>query len=175
MKIYHYAPTNGAYLGEGEADESPLEPGVFLVPAFATDSPPPDFVPGESIAVRTGNEWVVQPDHRGQSGWVDGEELEITDPGPYPEGWSTEPPPPPSTPQPEREISKRQLLLALWRMQQITDAQIRAAIANDDEALIEWDATATVRRANPAVDAAGQRLGFDAAALDALFDYAATL
>ena len=40
MKIYHYHPITKEYIGEGVADESPLEPGVFLIPAYATDIPP---------------------------------------------------------------------------------------------------------------------------------------
>jgi hypothetical protein len=39
--IYNYDPITGAYISEAYADESPLERGVFLVPAFATDVPPP--------------------------------------------------------------------------------------------------------------------------------------
>ena len=41
MDIYHFHPTTGEYLGQSLADESPLEPGVFLVPAYATTTPAP--------------------------------------------------------------------------------------------------------------------------------------
>lgn len=34
--VYHYHPTSYAYLGKDIADESPLEPGIYLVPAYAT-------------------------------------------------------------------------------------------------------------------------------------------
>jgi hypothetical protein len=36
MKIYNYHPITLQYLGECIADESPLEPGVYHIPAFAT-------------------------------------------------------------------------------------------------------------------------------------------
>ncbi len=49
MKIFNYHPTSGLLLGESIADESPLEEGVFLVPAFSTDLTPPDPIGGKII------------------------------------------------------------------------------------------------------------------------------
>lgn len=57
MKIHHYNADNGEYLGEGQADESPLEPGVFLVPAHATATAPPAAQAGKVRAFE-GGAWV---------------------------------------------------------------------------------------------------------------------
>lgn len=59
MLIYHYSPQTGAIIGVGEADESPLEAGVFLIPAFATEVAPPPFSDNE-IAVWNGLDWDIQ-------------------------------------------------------------------------------------------------------------------
>lgn len=48
MKIYHYHPETLEYLSEGRADESPLEPDVFLIPAHATETAPPVEVAGKT-------------------------------------------------------------------------------------------------------------------------------
>ena len=59
MKIFHYDWQTGALLGEGLADESPLEPGVWLIPAQATDVVPPEPLEGHQV-VWTGEEWIQQ-------------------------------------------------------------------------------------------------------------------
>lgn len=56
MQIYHYHPATGEYLGEGVADESPLEPGKYLIPAHATTTAPPTAMTGK-VRVWQG-EWV---------------------------------------------------------------------------------------------------------------------
>ncbi|MGA8787261.1 MAG: hypothetical protein WB542_18195 [Polaromonas sp.] len=50
MKIYHYNEFSGALMADGVADESPLEPGVFLIPAHATAEQPPTPGPGQFAA-----------------------------------------------------------------------------------------------------------------------------
>lgn len=47
MDIFHFHPETGIYLGPGTADESPLEPGVFLLPAHATFLSPPTATVGQ--------------------------------------------------------------------------------------------------------------------------------
>lgn len=47
--VYNYYPDTGIYLGSEEADESPLESGIYLIPAHATDIEPPPQVEGKYI------------------------------------------------------------------------------------------------------------------------------
>jgi hypothetical protein len=63
MLIYHYSPATGEYLGQSEAKESPLEPGVPLIPQYATDAVPPT-VSGHEVAIWDGDSWRVVPDYR---------------------------------------------------------------------------------------------------------------
>ena len=60
MNIYHYDPATSVYLGIGQADESPLEPGVWLIPTDASTEEPPKFGDSEQ-AVWTGDGWLLQP------------------------------------------------------------------------------------------------------------------
>lgn len=60
MNIYHYHPETGVLIGQSQADPSPLEPGVWLIPAYATTDQPP--VPGEGeYVVRINGIWETQP------------------------------------------------------------------------------------------------------------------
>ena len=59
MKIYNYNPENGYFVGESLADESPLETGVFLIPAHATEIPAPKATKGK-VVVFNGNDWELQ-------------------------------------------------------------------------------------------------------------------
>lgn len=64
MKIYNYHQELKYLIGEENAFESPLEPGVFLIPANATDIEPPTC---ESNQIQIFNEtsWDIIEDQRG--------------------------------------------------------------------------------------------------------------
>ena len=59
MNIYHYISETGIFHSKGVADESPLEPGVFLIPAHATTVAPPEVTEPE-IAVFKNGAWSVE-------------------------------------------------------------------------------------------------------------------
>ncbi len=85
----------------------PATPGTVPPPNALRDSAPPTapegFWPGES-----GGVWVNIEDHRGEEGYVNGEPFTITDFGPYPQGWSTEPPAPPEPTDEEKYNAERE-------------------------------------------------------------------
>lgn len=59
--IYNYHPTSKVYVGSTLADESPLEPGVFLIPAHATETPPPPVTGGKkAVFSEETRKWIVQ-------------------------------------------------------------------------------------------------------------------
>ncbi|UXY16723.1 DUF4376 domain-containing protein [Chitiniphilus purpureus] len=60
-KTVYQADQNGWYCGPTVADESPLEPGVYLVPAGAFEEAPPQGMPGQR-ARRIDGQWVLLAD-----------------------------------------------------------------------------------------------------------------
>jgi hypothetical protein len=64
MKVYNYHPDYKYYLGFSKADESPLEPGVFLIPANATEKKPPE-PQIDKVHIFVNNEWKTIDDLRG--------------------------------------------------------------------------------------------------------------
>lgn len=55
---FHYATRE--YIGIEHADESPLEPGVWHIPANATEIEPP-VAPDGKVAVFGTTEWLLVP------------------------------------------------------------------------------------------------------------------
>ncbi len=92
--VYSYHPQSGEFLSREVADESPLEPGVFLIPANACLIEPP-AVAALQVAVYRDAAWRVVADHRGKSYWLDGQRFRIDELGVVPpEGSTPEPLPP---------------------------------------------------------------------------------
>lgn len=59
MNIYNYHPVTKAFVGASIADESPLEEGVYLIPAYATTVAPPQIQAG-SQAVFENDGWRIE-------------------------------------------------------------------------------------------------------------------
>lgn len=58
--IVYQTDGNGIFVGTTEADESPLEPGVFHIPGGCVEQEPPELADGER-ARWTDGAWVVEP------------------------------------------------------------------------------------------------------------------
>lgn len=56
-KIVFQFDVAGLLTGSTVADESPMEPGVYLMPANCTATPPPDDVPADKWPRWNGSRW----------------------------------------------------------------------------------------------------------------------
>jgi hypothetical protein len=93
-KVYNYHPQTGEYLGQSRADESPLEPGAYLMPAHSTDLAPP-VPPRHMVAVFRSGRWDAEEDHRGKTYWLaDGTRHTVSTIGPMPAEALDKAPPP---------------------------------------------------------------------------------
>ena len=156
MKIVSQLDADGYFVGLTTADESPLEPGVFLIPGGAVDVEPP----------------VVPDGHRAR--WSNGWAFEaIPQPAPEPE-----PPPPPPVVIPQ-SVTMRQARLALLRAGLLDDVDAAIAAIPDPvqrkAAEIEWEYAQTVDRNSPFTQQMAAGLNLTAEQLDALFTQAAGL
>lgn len=87
MKIYHYHPITGEFMGQGLADPDPMTPGGYLIPAHATTSAPPPPMAGFAL-VFAGGLWSRVADHRGEVWFDDGNPVTVDRLGnPTDEGW----------------------------------------------------------------------------------------
>lgn len=65
MFIYHYHPKTGQYLNSNLADEDPQHQGRWLIPAFATTTPLPEYSP-LTWPFWQNKQWRLLPDYRGR-------------------------------------------------------------------------------------------------------------
>ena len=155
MKIVSQLDADGYFVGLTAADESPLEPGVFLIPGGAVDVEPP----------------VVPDGHRAR--WSNGWAFEAI---PQPE---PEPEPPPRPPVVPQSVTMRQARLALLRAGLLDDVDAAIAAIPDPAqrkaAEIEWEYAQTVNRNSPFTQQMAAGLTLTAEQLDALFTQAAGL
>jgi hypothetical protein len=200
MDVYNYHPKNFDFVWKDLAAPSPLEPGVFLFPAFSTTIAPPDTAKNErAVFDPVLKIWRVEPDFRGKRyQTATGREIDVTKIGPLetvaPETTALKPPEfqlgyktvwtgdaweqealPPQMP---TSITMRQARLALLGAG-LLDA-VTAAVAAMPEvagqaARIEWEYATTVERSSSLIASLTDALGLDDAAIDALFMTASTL
>ena len=71
-KTIYQTNADGLLVTAIEARESPLEPGVYLIPAGCVEIAPPAAEAGKA-AVWSGTAWTMAADHRGET-WYDGRE-----------------------------------------------------------------------------------------------------
>lgn len=64
MKLYNYNPVTKELVSITDARKSPLEEGVYLVPANATTVEPPETEKG-TVPVWNGETWILVEDNRG--------------------------------------------------------------------------------------------------------------
>jgi hypothetical protein len=113
MLIYWTHPDTREFSSVGVANESPLEPGVFAIPADATTVEPPEREEGRARVFRDGV-WTQVEDHRGEHYWDEqGMEVRIDYLGEVAEGLRSEPPPPQPTPPLWTSLSTEEKLEAM--------------------------------------------------------------
>lgn len=94
-KVVYQTNHLGLYVGSIEAEESPLDPGVFLIPGGCVQVPPPE-APDFKKACWTGKTWQLLDYFEGLIVYNTGtrEPLTLTGPGPIPNGYTVKAPAP---------------------------------------------------------------------------------
>jgi len=78
MLVHHYSKDTFAFLYSAEGIESPLEPGVTLVPARATIIAPPSVIENEVAIFNTiDSTWSIQPTFVGQTAYEKSNGLDL--------------------------------------------------------------------------------------------------
>lgn len=147
MKTVYLFDATGAYIGTYDAQESPLEPGVFITPVLSTSSAPPEVLPNQ-VAVFNGSSWAVQ---------------QIPEPEP-----EIAPPVPPIS------VTPWQIRKALLAVGLLDTVEAEVAVSGRVTQL-GWQYATEFVRTNPLVEELGESLGKSEAELDAIFTLAKSL
>jgi len=94
--VFSFNPVTKEYVGQCAADESPLEPGNYLVPAFATTKEPPSTADREvAVFDDVAGDWMIYPDFRSVPlcSTVDGSAVTVTEIGAQPDNTTDQPRP----------------------------------------------------------------------------------
>lgn len=155
MKIVSQLDADGIFVAPVVADPSPLEPGVFLIPAGAVDAPPPSVPQGQRA--RWLGFWSIEP---------------IPEPEP-------EPDPEPPVPTIPRQVSRAQGKAAL--IQSGLWPQVLAFVASIPDPIqralaeVALHDTQFWQRNSPFLNAAAQALGMTSTQMDELFTAASQI
>lgn len=77
-KVYNLTHSSHELLSVSDADESPLEPGVYLLPALATFDEPPPQLPGKVRQYKDGA-WIQVDENRGSWFLADQSQIEVVE------------------------------------------------------------------------------------------------
>lgn len=124
--VYAYDPITFEYTGEIEAQESPLEEGIFLDEIPNTSKNLPPVVIKNQIAVLVNEKWEIQPDFRGEV-WFNQntkEAIEIVDIG-----------------QPDIELAKTLPALTIAELKNIQKTKIEDAFNTSINNVVSYKST----------------------------------
>lgn len=154
--IYHYDELTGCLLGQGTADENPLDPASPLLPAYTTMTKPPATAyrecaryltkAGHVPAHSADGEWAIHPDWRDIALWnkANGSEFSITEPNVTPDNVDATAMPYPG---PGYVWCDNQ-----WQADPALQYQLAEQAAERELASRQSVATAEINRIKPAVD-----------------------
>lgn len=151
---------DGYFVGLVEADESPLQPGVFVLPGGAVATEPPSFGPGSAAR------------------WIDGAWQIVAVPDALP---ATDPPAPPTPAELLEAWRARTVVSAFQAKEALLDrgklaAAEAAAVAAGGRTLRAWQTATEYARLSPAIVALAPAIGItDPEDLDELFREAAVI
>lgn len=133
MDIYNYDAETGIFVGRGTADPDPLQPGSWLIPAFATDVAPPEPNPNNYLVFANGSwGYVLITAPEGPS------TPEPQEPAPH------EPPPPPTIDDVAAERARR---IAVGFTYVFDDERGAHFFATTPDDMVGWGRVTTIKDA----------------------------